>query len=57
MRLVGEIHATVAGTLADDSRYVREAVLGRLMQANYTGGDTQLASLAAGRPASGFARC
>ena len=48
--LSGEIHATVAGTLADDSRYVREAVLGRLMQANYTGGDTQLASLAAGGP-------
>jgi len=48
--LSGEIHATVAGTLADDSRYVREAVLGRLMQANATGGDTQLASLAAAGP-------
>jgi len=35
--LSGEIHATVAGTLADDSRYVREAVLGRLMQAGHTG--------------------
>ena len=32
--LSGEIHATVSGTLADDSRYVREAVLGRLMQAS-----------------------
>jgi outer membrane autotransporter protein len=35
--LSGEIHATVAGTLADDSRYVREAVLGRLMQATHAG--------------------
>jgi len=43
--LSGEIHATVAGTLADDSRYVREAVLGRLMQANYSG-----AALSAGGP-------
>ena len=32
--LSGEIHATVAGTLAEDSRYAREAVLGRLMQAS-----------------------
>jgi outer membrane autotransporter protein len=43
--LSGEIHATVAGTLADDSRYVREAVLGRLMQASHAG-----QSLAAGGP-------
>jgi outer membrane autotransporter protein len=43
--LSGEVHATVAGTLADDSRYVREAVLGRLMQAGHTG-----ESLAAGGP-------
>jgi len=35
--LSGEIHATVAGTLSDDSRYVREAVLGRLMQASHMG--------------------
>ena len=43
--LSGEIHATVAGSLADDSRYVREAVLGRLMQASHTNG-----ALAAGGP-------
>jgi outer membrane autotransporter protein len=43
--LSGEIHATVAGALADDSRYVREAVLGRLMQASHRG-----ESLAAGGP-------
>ncbi|WP_045366525.1 autotransporter outer membrane beta-barrel domain-containing protein [Methyloceanibacter caenitepidi] len=36
--LSGEIHATVAGTLVDDSRYAREAVMGRLMQANHRGG-------------------
>jgi outer membrane autotransporter protein len=48
--LSGEIHATVAGTLADDSRYVREAVLGRLMPASHSGealsaGGPQVASL------------
>jgi len=49
--LSGEIHATVSGVLADDSRYVREAVLGRLMQANVTGaGNTQTAALAAAGP-------
>ena len=49
--LSGEIHATVAGVLSDDSRYVRDAVLGRLMQANVTGGgNTQVAALAAGGP-------
>ena len=36
--------------LADDSRYVREAVLGRLMQATYTKGTGQVASLGAGGP-------
>ena len=35
--LSGEIHATISGVLADDSRYVREAVLGRLMQAGHAG--------------------
>jgi len=48
--LSGEIHATIAGTLSDDSRYAREAVLGRLMQANHSGealsaGGPQVASL------------
>ncbi|MEM7398894.1 MAG: autotransporter domain-containing protein, partial [Pseudomonadota bacterium] len=36
--LSGEVHATVAGTLVDDSRYVREAVMGRMMQAEHQGG-------------------
>ena len=48
--LSGEIHATVPGLLADDSRYVREAVLGRLMQASYTNGAGEVASLGAAAP-------
>jgi outer membrane autotransporter protein len=36
--LSGEVHATVAGTLVDDSRYAREAVMGRIMQASHTNG-------------------
>ncbi|MEM7400109.1 MAG: hypothetical protein AAF354_14450, partial [Pseudomonadota bacterium] len=36
--LSGEVHATVAGTLIDDSRYPREAVMGRMMQAGHKGG-------------------
>ncbi|MEM7400186.1 MAG: autotransporter domain-containing protein, partial [Pseudomonadota bacterium] len=36
--LSGEVHASVAGTLADDSRYAREAVMGRMMQAGHKGG-------------------
>jgi outer membrane autotransporter protein len=49
--LSGEIHATVAGMLADDSRYVRDAILGRLMQAGAASdGNTQMASLAVAGP-------
>ena len=48
--LSGEIHATVAGTLANDSHYVREAMLGRMMQATYSDGGSELASLAAAGP-------
>ena len=46
--LSGEIHATISSVLADDSRYVREAILGRLMQASYANG--QVAFLGAGGP-------
>jgi len=46
----GEIYATVSGVLADDSRYVRDAILGRLMQAGHTGGNVQTAALAAAGP-------
>ena len=48
--LSGEVHATLPGVLADESRYVREAILGRLMQASYTNGTGQVASLGAGGP-------
>jgi len=47
--LSGEVHATVSGVLADDSRYVREAILGRLMQAG-AAGNNQVAALAAAGP-------
>ena len=57
--LSGEIHATVAGTLSDDSRYAREAVLGRLMQASHMGqalsaGGPQVTSLDSQAYALGF---
>lgn len=48
--LSGEIHATVPGILAQDSRYAREAVLGRLVQARH-GED---GALAAGGPQLAF---
>jgi outer membrane autotransporter protein len=48
--LSGEIHATLPGVLAEDSRYVREAIFGRLVQATYTNNASQLASLAASGP-------
>ena len=48
--LSGEIHATLSGVLADDSRYVRDAILGRLMQATYTNNAGALGSLGAGGP-------
>jgi uncharacterized protein with beta-barrel porin domain len=48
--LSGEIHATVSGVLADDSRYVREAILGRLMQATYTNNAGEIASLGTSGP-------
>ena len=48
--LSGEIHATVPGVLADDSRYVREAVLGRLVQAGHMGGGDGSVALAAAGP-------
>ena len=41
----GEVHASLGGVLVDDSRYVREAILGRLTQASYAGGGTQMPAL------------
>ena len=49
--LSGEIHATVAGLLVDQSRFVRDAILSRLLQASYGGGGASaVAALAAGGP-------
>jgi uncharacterized protein with beta-barrel porin domain len=48
--LSGEIHATLPGVLADDSRYLRESVLGRLAQATYINDASQVASLGTAGP-------
>ena len=52
--LSGEVHASTAGALVDESLYVRSAVLGRLRQASY-GGNTGMAPLATGGPQVAFA--
>jgi autotransporter-associated beta strand protein len=36
--LSGEVHASAQATIIDDSRYARQAILGRLRQAPYEGG-------------------
>ena len=46
--LSGEVHASTAGVLADESHYVRGTILGRLRQATY--GDTGMAALSLGGP-------
>jgi outer membrane autotransporter protein len=48
-QLSGEVHASTAGVLADESLYARSAILGRLRQASY-GGNTSMAALATGGP-------
>lgn len=51
--LSGEVHASVAGVLVDNSRYVRDAVFSRLLQASYAGSnDTTPLTLAANGPAA-----
>ena len=50
--LSGEVHASTAGVLVDESRYVRNAMLGRLRQASYGGGMT---ALSLGGPQLAFA--
>ena len=47
--LSGEVHASTAGALVDESLYARSAVLGRLRQASY-GGEASMASLSMGGP-------
>jgi autotransporter-associated beta strand protein len=49
--LSGEVHGSVQTTMIDDSRYVRQAVLGRLRQAPYGGASAgALAALGIGGP-------
>jgi outer membrane autotransporter protein len=53
--LSGEIHGSVQAEMLDDSRYLRQAVLGRLRQASFAGEAGPLAALTAGGPAVAFA--
>jgi uncharacterized protein with beta-barrel porin domain len=48
--LSGEVHAGAQTAILDDSRYVREAVLGRLRQASFTGDAGPAAALSSGGP-------
>jgi outer membrane autotransporter protein len=50
--LSGEVHATVSSVLANDSRYARDILIGRLVQAYYAraGSGTSAAGLASGGP-------
>ena len=54
-QLSGEVHASTAGVLADESLYVRSAILGRLRQASYGGDMAAMAALSLGGPQVAFA--
>jgi len=53
--LSGEVHASAQATIIDDSRYARQAILGRLRQAPYAGGAGATAALGAGGPMLAYA--
>jgi outer membrane autotransporter protein len=53
--LSGEIHASVQSVMREDSLYLRQAVLGRLRQASFTGGVGPLAALGTGGPLLAYA--
>jgi outer membrane autotransporter protein len=53
--LSGEVHGSVQAVIVDDSRYIRQAVLGRLRQAPYAGGTGAIAALGSGGPMLAFA--
>jgi outer membrane autotransporter protein len=53
--LSGEVHGSAQTTMIDDSRYVRQAVLGRLRQAPYAGEASAMAALATGGPMLAYA--
>src|SRR5204862_6349368 len=46
-QLSGEVHASTASVLADESLYVRSAILGRLRQASYGGDIGTMGTMAA----------
>ncbi len=48
--LSGEVHASAQTAMLDDSRYLRDAVLGRLRQAAFAGSSGPMASLGSGGP-------
>src|SRR6516162_1691622 len=48
--LSGEVHGSVQTTMIDNSRYIRQAVLGRLRQASYAGVAGAFAALGSGGP-------
>src|SRR5262245_20289373 len=54
-QLSGEIHGSVQSVIVDDSRYIRQAVLGRLRQAPYAGGTGAIAALGSGGPTLAYA--
>jgi subtilase-type serine protease len=53
--LSGEIHASTASALVDESLYMRSAILGRLRQASYGGDSEAMAALRFGGPQAAFA--
>src|SRR5215813_11579215 len=53
--LSGEVHGSVQTTMIDDSRYIRQAVLGRLRQASYAGVAGAFAALGSGGPILAYA--
>ena len=53
--LTGEVHGSAQATIIDDSRYARQAILGRLRQAPYAGGAGATAALGAGGPMLAYA--
>jgi outer membrane autotransporter protein len=53
--LSGELHGSVQTTIVDDSRYIRQAVLGRLRQAPYADGTGNMAALGSGGPMLAYA--
>src|SRR5215468_8025067 len=53
--LSGEVHGSVQTTIIEDSRYIRQAVLGRLRQASYAGDAGAFAALGSGGPILAYA--